>query len=83
MLKSPINLDNGTSKEPIFDKMVLKFFADILYIKGILYYDELEAILDAKTLSDLDDIFERMMRGGFSPYKRGEYYDEYKRERDN
>lgn len=56
------------------DKIVLKFFADVLYLKGYLYYEELEAIYDAKTPEDLDAIFEKMMRGEFSAYRKGEAY---------
>ena len=78
MSKLPIN---SVRKEGVvFDKILLKFFADLLYVKNVIYYEELEAILNACTLSDLDEIFERMMRDGFSPYKRGEYYSEYEPE---
>lgn len=57
------------------DKILLKFFADVLYIKGKLCAEELEAIYDAKTPSDLDNIFEKMMQGKYNVYKRGESYD--------
>lgn len=56
------------------DKVTLKFFADVLYLKGLLCYEELEAIMEAKTPSDLDEIFEKMMGGKYNVYKRGEVY---------
>jgi hypothetical protein len=59
------------------DKLVLKFFADILYLKGLLCSEELEAIMDVTKPSDLDVIFEKMFRGGYNVYKRGEPYTDY------
>lgn len=38
----------------------LEFFADVLLIKGIISPQEESAILDAKTIADLDDILESM-----------------------
>ncbi len=58
------------------DKVLLKFFADVLYLKGLLCYEELEAIMDVQSLSDLDGIFEKMYRGEYNVYKRGEPYVE-------
>lgn len=59
------------------DKMVLKFMADILYVKGILCVEELEAIDNVRTPADLDAVFERILRGDFNVYKRGEVYTGY------
>lgn len=59
------------------DKVVIKFFADILYIKGILCYEELNDIMEVKTLSDLDNIVEKMLREEYNVYKRGEIYTGY------
>jgi hypothetical protein len=56
------------------DKVVLKFLADVLYLKGIIYYSEFNAIMDAKTAEDLDNIVEMMLTDSFSPYLRGECY---------
>lgn len=56
------------------DKVTLKFFADVLYLKGILCYEEIDAILDATHPSDLDNIFEKMIRGEYNVHKRGEPY---------
>jgi hypothetical protein len=56
------------------DKVILKFFTDVLYLKGMLCYEELNAIYDARSPSDLDGIFESMMRGEYNVYKRGEPY---------
>ena len=55
-------------------KLVLGFLADVLYIKGIICLDEFETILEAKNAQDVGDIVERMLRGDFNAYKRGEGY---------
>lgn len=59
------------------DKCTLKFIADILYLKGILCFEELDAIYEIKHPSDLDIVFERMIGGDFNVYKRGEPYTDY------
>lgn len=59
------------------DKIVLKFVADILYIKKIICAEELESIMQAKNFSDLDEITEKMLGGEFNALKRGETYLRY------
>lgn len=54
------------------DKIVLKFIADLLYVKGMLYFEEFDAIMNVKSPSDLDDIIDNMMREVYSPYKKGD-----------
>lgn len=56
------------------DKITLKFIADVLYLKGHICYEELEDIYDAKTPEDLDVIFDKMMRGEYNVYRKGESY---------
>lgn len=56
------------------DKTVLGFIADVLYIKGIICYEELEGIMEVKDSSDLGDVFEKMIKGEYNVYKRGEPY---------
>lgn len=53
------------------DKVILKFFTDVLYLKGIICFDEFEDIMDARNASDLDNVFEKMMRGEYNTYRRG------------
>jgi hypothetical protein len=55
-------------------KAVLGFFADILYIKGLICFDEFDAIMNAKHDVDLGVIVERMLTSDFNLYKRGESY---------
>lgn len=57
----------------ILDKVTLKFIADVLYIKGILCSDELEDIMDAATIEDLDHIVDKMLDDEYL-LKRGETY---------
>jgi len=56
------------------DKVVLKFIADILYIKGIILFEELEAIYEAKSFSDLDTIVKKIEGGEYRVF-RGETYN--------
>ena len=56
------------------DKVTLKFIADLLYVKGDVCYEEYEAIMDSCTPSDLDNVIDKMLRGDFNVYKRGETY---------
>lgn len=44
----------------------------MLYIKGVLCFDEYDAIMECCDENDLDDVFEGMMRGTFNNYRRGE-----------
>lgn len=59
------------------DKIVLKFLADVLYVKGKLTLEEYEAIMQAKNSSDLDNIIDRMLRDDFKTLLRGEGYVRY------
>lgn len=59
------------------DKIVLKFLADVLYVKGKLTLEEYEAIMQAKNSSDLDNIIDRMLRDDFKTLLRGESYVRY------
>lgn len=55
-------------------KLALGFIADILYIKGVICYEEFEDIQNAKEPEDLQDIVERMLRSEYDVSKRGEGY---------
>lgn len=55
------------------DKILLKFLADVLYLKGVICYDELDDIMDVRIPSDLDNIFEKMIGEEYNAYRR-EYY---------
>lgn len=55
------------------DKITLKFLADVLYIKGVLCSEELEDILEVKTIDDLDHIIDKMLDDEYV-LKRGETY---------
>jgi len=58
----------------MIDKILLKFFADVLYIKGSLCSEELDDVYEARNAQDLDNIFEKMMRGEYNANRRGESY---------
>ena len=51
------------------DKGVLKFVADVLYVKEIISLPEYEAIMEACTLQCLDNIIEKMLSEGFNNYQ--------------
>ena len=55
------------------DKITLKFLADVLYIKGVICSEELEDILEVKTIEDLDNIIDKMLDDEYI-LKRGETY---------
>lgn len=56
----------------VMDKLMLGFLADVLYIKGVICYEEFEAIYAVKSPSDLEDIVEGMLRGDYNVFRRGE-----------
>lgn len=65
--------ENYCKSKP-FDKVLAKFLADILYIKGIICFEEFEDIMESKTFHDLDNIVEKLLRSEYNVYKRGETY---------
>ena len=56
------------------DKIVIQLFADILYTKGILCFEEIDALLEMRTPEDAEVFTEKLLRGGYNVYKRGEVY---------
>lgn len=60
--------------EPVIDKGVLGFIADVLYIKGIICYEEFEDMMEAKDVEDLGSITEKLLRSDYNVFKRGEGY---------
>lgn len=56
------------------NQLSIGFLADILYIKGIICYEEFDAMQKATQASDLNVIVDRMLRSDFNVYKRGEGY---------
>ena len=59
------------------DKIVLKFLADVLYIKGFICFEEFDDVMNSKNPTDLDDIVEKMIRGEYNVYRQGEGYVRY------
>lgn len=60
------------------NKEILKFLADVLYVKGIICYEEYEDILDVSGGDGLEEIIEKMLNDGYNIYRRGECYVQYK-----
>ena len=54
------------------DKVILKFIADVLYVKGVICFQEFEDIMDASIPSDLDIIVEKILCSEYNGYIRGE-----------
>ena len=54
------------------DKVLLKFITDVLYLKGVLCFNEFEDIMECCKAEDLDEVFEKMMRGQYNAYRRGD-----------
>ena len=61
------------------DKTVLKFFADVMYLKGILCYDEYDAIMSCCDGDDLEDVFENMLTDQYNIFRRGELEYEFRK----
>ena len=53
------------------DKVVVKFIADLLYVKDVICFEEFEAIMDSCNGEDLDNVIDRVLRGDFNVYRRG------------
>lgn len=54
------------------DKVLLKFFTDVLYLNGVICFDEYDDIMESCNAEDLDCVFEKMMTGKYNAYRRGE-----------
>lgn len=50
------------------DKIILKFVADVLYVKAIISLEEYEDVMSACKPSCLDKIVERMLRDDYNNY---------------
>lgn len=55
------------------DKILLKFVSDVMYLKGVINFDELEDIMNCCDAFDLDMVFDKMMRGEYNAYRRGDF----------
>lgn len=62
----------NTPNKATIDKVLLKFITDVMYIKGIICYQEYDAIMECSNHIDLDCVFEKMMNDGYNGYIRGE-----------
>lgn len=52
------------------DKVILKFLSDVMYLRSVISIREYEAIMDCCTPSDLDNVFEKMMKEEYVVYER-------------
>lgn len=60
------------------DKIVLKFLADVLYVKEIINIGEYDDILDSRNGHNLDEIIDKMLGGDYiALHKKGESYTLY------
>jgi hypothetical protein len=55
-------------------KVVIGLIADILYIKGHICYEEFESLQDVRNEQDVYAFTEKLLRGEFNVFKRGEHY---------
>lgn len=61
-------------KKPNMDKLAIGFLADILYIKGIICFEEFSDMQDVAQASDLGTIVDKMLKQEYNAHKRGEGY---------
>lgn len=55
------------------DKILLKFISDVLYLKGVICFDEYEDIMRSSTPHDLDEVIEKIFKEEYNGYLRGEF----------
>ena len=48
------------------DKTVIKFFADVMYLKGVICHDEFLCIMEACSSADLEEIVEKILNEEFN-----------------
>ena len=60
-------------------KLAIGMFADVLYIKGIVCYEEYNDMMEIKQPSDIDVIIDNMLSDKYNVYKRGETYVGYQK----
>lgn len=60
------------------DKIILKFFTDVMYLKGIICLDEFEDIMDCCNANDLENVFEKMITDKYDIFRRGELEYEFR-----
>lgn len=58
-------------------KIVIALFADVLYAKGVINLDELNGLYDIRNVQDVTAFTEKLLRGEFDGYLRGERYTSY------
>jgi hypothetical protein len=62
------------AKTHIDIKVAIGLFADILYDKGLLCFEEMDALLNISSAEDAYAFSDKLLRGEFNVYKRGEIY---------
>lgn len=60
------------------DKILLKFFADVMYLQGMFCWEEYEDIMECRLPADLDRIFEKMLKEEYNGYNTGKGFAEPK-----
>lgn len=60
--------------KPNMDKLAIGFLADVLYIKGIICFEEFSDMQEVKCAADLGNITDKMLKQGYNAHKRGEGY---------
>lgn len=58
-------------------KIIVALFADILYAKGVINLDELNGLYDIRTIEDVSKYSDKILRGDFNAYLKGEHYTSY------
>lgn len=61
------------------DKLAIGLFADVLYIKELINFEEYEAIMEIETAEDVQTFVDKLLGGEFRGYKKGETYALYRK----
>ena len=66
-----MEVKRGLKSQNSLDKVLLKFFTDVLYIKEVICIEEYEDIMECTCGDDLEEVFENMLLDIYVDYKRG------------
>lgn len=55
-------------------RVIIGLFADIMYNKGLLCFEEMDALLEITSAEEAYIFSDKLLRGDFNVYKRGEIY---------
>ena len=62
-----------THHKYVDNKVLLKFISDLLYLKGLICFEEYEDIMSMSCCSDCDVVIEKIFKEEYNVYRRGDF----------